>query len=408
MISNLIIVNEITHLASVSAISNPFSIRTRHSGFAFFFLLQNLPRGMLLSVVPLQALHLMENTKDTSTLLFMVAIGGIIAALGQPLIIKRIGVYRAFLVSCAAMILSAVLMSFDQVYLFSIGLFSHTFAIAAAEVTLTLLVLARIPRSELTSFEPVRILATVLALTIGPFLGVYLGQVILHELPFIISAVSMLISLIYFHRLGLQRLEIRTSTNTSVNPVKHLLRYFKQSRLRLAYGLVMARSCWWTMFIIYTPIYASQTGLGELFGAAIVSFGTAWTLSVPLWGWVARQYGVRRLLTVAFIVTGSLCFSVFFLAEMPVVASVLLVFTALGTTMLDGVGNVLFFRAVRPFELSEMSAVFVTYRDTGQILTPGLFAILLSYFALPVVFLTAGVWMFSAAWFCRFVPKRLR
>jgi hypothetical protein len=55
-----------------------------------------------------------------------------------------------------------------------------------------------------------------------------------------------------------------------------------------------------------------------------------------------------------------------------------------------------------------MTAVFVTYRDTGQLLTPGLFAVLLSYFALPVVFATAAMWMFVAAGFCRYIPQRLR
>ncbi|MCP4302776.1 MAG: hypothetical protein GY783_19515 [Gammaproteobacteria bacterium] len=55
-----------------------------------------------------------------------------------------------------------------------------------------------------------------------------------------------------------------------------------------------------------------------------------------------------------------------------------------------------------------MTAVFVTYRDAGQLLTPGLYAVLLSFFALPVVFSTAAGWMIVAAWFCRYIPRRLR
>ena len=391
-----------------SDINNPKSSETIGSRFALFFLIQNVPRGMLLSVIPLQALTLMHNAQDTSSLLFMAAIGGICAALGQPLIIRRIGVYPAFLVSCTAMILSAILMAFGDVILFATGLFCHTFAIAAAEVTLTLLVLAKIPRSELTRFEPIRVLMTVIALTIGPFLGVYLGESVWYELPFVICASAMLISLFFFHYIGLHRVTIRPSAATSVNPLNHLKRYLRQPRLRLAYGLVMARSCWWTMFVIYTPIYATQSGLGELTGAAIVSIGTAWTVSVPLWGWVARRYGVRKLLQWGFLLTSALTFLVFVATDMPKLACAILVFSALGTTMLDGVGNVLFYRAVRPHERSEMSAVFVTYRDTGQILTPGVYAVLLNYFALPVVFSTAALWMFSAAWFCRYIPRKLR
>ncbi len=128
---------------------------------------------MLLSVIPLQTLSLMGNAQDASTLLFAVSIGGILAALTLPAVIRRIGVYPAFLISCLAMVISAILMAIEQVWIFSIGLFCHAFAIASAEVTLTLYVLAKIRRNDMTSFEPLRVLFTVLALTAGPFLGVY-------------------------------------------------------------------------------------------------------------------------------------------------------------------------------------------------------------------------------------------
>ena len=76
--------------------------------------------------------------------------------------------------------------------------------------------------------------------------------------------------------------------------------------------------------------------------------------------------------------------------------------------VLDGAGNVLFLRAVHARERSEMAAVFSTYRDGGQLATPGLFAVLLKFFALPIVFASAGVWMLAAAWFSRYVPKGMR
>lgn len=363
---------------------------------------------MLLSVIPLQAYRMMGNAQDTSTLLFAVGIGGILAALTLPMIIKRIGLFPSYLLSCVVMLLSAALMMVEQVWVFSAGLFCHAFAIAAAEVTLSLYVMGRVPRAQMTSFEPLRVFANVSALTIGPFLGVYLESQVLHQLPFIGSMLLMIATVICFRAMGLQDTVVPASKSESINPLKYLSTYIGQPRLRLAYGLVLARSCWWTMFIIYVPIYATQSGLGELTGAALVSIGTAWTLSVPFWGWVARQYGVRRLMFFGYAVSSGLTFLVYLVIDVPAIASVLLVVCALGATMLDGVGNVLFFRAVRASQRSEMTAVFVTYRDTGQLLTPGLYAVLLSYFALPVVFSTAALWMAVAAGFCRYIPKRLR
>ncbi len=219
--------------------------------------------------------------------------------------------------------------------------------------------------------------------------------------------IFMLIAAGWFRALGLQHTRIPATRSQSVNPLKYLPRYFSQARLRLAYGLALARSGWWTMFIIYVPIYAAQSGLGELTGAALVSIGTAWTLSVPFWGWVARHYGVRRLMMLGFSTSSALTLLVFLATDFPTIAAVLLVVCALGATMLDGVGNVLFFRAVHSGERAQMTAVFVTYRDLGQLMTPGLFAILLSYFALPVVFSTAALWMAVSAGFCRYIPRRL-
>lgn len=361
----------------------------------------------MLTVIPLQAYALTGDARATSLLLFTVGVGGILAALALPVLIRRIGLYPAYLLSSAAMVLSAVLMAIELVWSFAFGLFLHAFAVAAAEVTLSLYVLGRIPRAQITRFEPLRVFYNVLALTIGPFLGVYLQSRIQHELPFIGCALFMLASVLVFRALGLQHTRLPLSRSTSANPLAYLARYLRQARLRLAYGLVLARSCWWTMFIIYVPIYAAASGLGDLTGAAIVSIGTAWTLSVPFWGWVARRYGVRRLMMTGFGSSCALTLAVYAVVDLPRVASVVLVVSAFGATMLDGVGNVLFLRAVRAGERAEMTAVFSTYRDTGQLLTPGLFAVLLSYFALPIVFSTAALWMLVAAWFCRYIPRRL-
>ena len=153
------------------------------TSLAVFFFIQNLPRGMLLSVIPLQAYALMGNAQDTSLLLFAVSVGGILAALTLPVLIRRIGLYPSYLLSCAMMLLSAALMMVEQIGFFASGLFCHVFAIAAAEVTLSIYVMGRISRAQMTSFEPLRVFFNVSALTIGPFLGVYLESEVLHQLP---------------------------------------------------------------------------------------------------------------------------------------------------------------------------------------------------------------------------------
>ncbi len=383
-------------------------LNSDHLRLAGLFFVQTFSRGILLSVIPLQALELSGDAQRTSMLLFAVSVGGILAALATPLIIQRIGNHLTYLLGCALMVISVALLASENILFFSTGLFCHVFSIAATEITLTLYVLTKVSRRKLTQFEPWRVFSTVLALCIGPFLGVYFQNAFFHLLPFIVSAAFVCLSTIYFRLLGLHRIEIAQSKSRTVNPVRYLGRFFSQPRLSLAYSLALARSCWWTMFVIYTPIYAERSGLGELMGAALVSIGSAWTLSVPFWGWVGRRYGVRFLLRTGFILSGLLSTLIYVYAGFPQIASVLLVISALGATMLDGAGNVLFYRAVRARERAEMTAVFVSYRDFGQLATPGLYSVLLAFLTLPVVFSSAAVWMFVAGYFCRFIPKRMR
>lgn len=379
-----------------------------HLKLAGLFFVHTMSRGILLSVLPLQAFAILGDAQLTSTLYFAISVGGILGSLVMPVVIQKIGNYRSFLVGCVAMLFSSALLSFDQIIYFSIGLFAHTFAIAAVEVSLTLYVLAEVPRRDMTRFEPLRILSLVLALTIGPFLGVFMEEKLFHYLPYIICAVFTLLAIIYFRWIGLHRVDVLGTDAKDMNPVNIIRRFIAQPRLRLAYGLILARSSWWTMFIIYIPIYCEQTGLGELTGAAIVSVGTAWTFSVPFWGWVARRYGIRALMQTGFAVTGMLLLVVYSVNDIPWLAASLMVVSALGTTMLDGAGNVLFYRAVRGRERAEMTAVFSTYRDAGQLLTPGIFAILLKIFALPIVFPTAAIWMMIASVYSRYIPKRMK
>ncbi len=378
-----------------------------HTAFAGLFFVSTFARGILLSVLPLQALALFGDAQSVSLLYFCVSGAGILSSLGIPLIVRRLGCEPAFLIGATAMALSAPLLATADPVAFAGGMFVHVFAVAALEVSLSLYIMHRVRRRELARFEPKRVLFAVAALTLGPWLGVFLESRVGHALPFAVAVIAALASIAYFRWLGLHRARMPGSLTRSANPFQPLGRFFAQPRLRLAWGLTVARSAWWTMFIIYTPIYATRWGLGDLAGAAIVSIGTAWTVTVPFWGWVARRHGLGRLFTLGFYATGLLSACVFAFAGEGGSTAALLVLAALGATMLDGAGNALFFRAVHPWERSEMAGVFLTYRDASQLAPPGLFALLLNFFTVPIVFLAASGWMLIAAAYCRYIPRRM-
>ena len=379
----------------------------RYLPFAGFFFVCTTSRAVLLSILPLKALLLVGNAQMVSVLFFMVSVGGIGVSLSVPFMLRKTDLQNGFLISVFSMAVSVAFLWTGTLWSFAVGMVLHVFSVTSMEVMLSLYVMQRIPRRQLPEFEPLRMVSAIVALSIGPWLGVYLQSRVADWLPFAIAIAGTVATLIYFRWLGLHRMSMPTRDFGAGNPLRHIGRFFRQPRLRLAWSLILTRSSWWMMFIIYTPIYASQSGLGELTGAAIVSIGSAWTLTLPYWGWFARRYSLRRLMYMGFTVATVMSLMVFVFSGTPRLAIVLLVFAALGATMLDGSGHVLFLRAVHPLERSEMTGVFQTYRDVANLAVPGFFAILLKFFALPVIFIGAAGWMMVGTLFSRYIPRRM-
>ena len=375
--------------------------------FAGLFFVSTFSRAVLISVIPLKAHVLLGSAQAVSMLYFTVAALGIATSISVPVLLHRLGARLAFLGGVLLMVLSALLLASGQLWLFVAGMLLHFVSVAVTDVPLNAFILSETPRRELTRFEPLRILWSVLAFAIGPWLGVFLGTRVSAALPYVLAAAAALLSAAHFHWLGLAKVRLTRDVAPPVNPLRHVRRFFVQPRLRLAWTLAAARSSWWLTFVVYTPLLAKTSGLGELTGAAVVSIGTAWVLTVTLWGRVGRRYGLRPLLTTGFLATAGFSVLAGASAGWPWLAMVVLVWTALAATTLDGAGNVPFLRAVRPLERSEMTGVYLTYRDISQIGAPALYSLLLGVFELPVVFIAAGTWMLLTAGLCRYIPRRM-
>src|SRR5690606_21608447 len=174
---------------------------------------------------------------------------------------------------------------------------AYVFASAAIEISLNLYVLDHIPRRELSRFEPLRVFVAAGAWTLGPWLGVFLQTAVAPWAPFAVSGASAAALLASFWWLRVtEHPAVAPMRALPPTPLRYLSHFFRQPRLRLAWVLAFGRSGWWTMFFVYAPLYAVTAGLGEVVGGAIVSAGAAFLFVVPVWGWLGRRAGVRRLL----------------------------------------------------------------------------------------------------------------
>ena len=382
--------------------------RRKAMAFLSLFFAPAVAQAILLTVVPLEALHLLGSARAV-TLLYVAA--GLVAVAGRfciPFLVRLIRRRFVFSLGALALAVSAALLAADEVPALAVGLALSIFGFACIEITSQLYLLDHVSRQELRHFEPIRIFAAAGPWTLGPWLGVYLQRSVGFAAPFAVTAAASaaVLALLWSLRLG-ETAMLTPMRRPPPTPARYLRRFFAQPRLRLAWTLAAARSGWWSMLYVYAPIYAVTSGLGAETGGVIVSLGTGWIWLVPLWGWVGRRYGLRRLLCAGYAAAGVLSVCAALAFHVPWLGAAMLVLAALGTETIDGAGNLLFLRAVHAHERAEMTTVFISFRDAAQLGPPVLCSALLSLFSLPSVFIAGGVMMLASAALARHIPRRL-
>ena len=376
--------------------------------FTTLFVLTSISRTMLITVVPLEAYALLGDAQQVSVLYFLVSLIGLAGALCVPWLVRRSSRRRVYVLGTFSAIAGAALLSMQSVPALFIGLATHIFSIGCMEITLNLYVMDHISRRELGRFEPQRMFFTGGTWTVGSFLGVFLKTNVGHAAPYTVAIMGTVLALAFFWYL---RLGDNQAVAPSKGPPPGLLgnigRYVAQPRLLLAWLLCFARAGWWSMFFVYAPIYGVASGLDEMASATVVSLGAATMFLVPMWGWAGRRYGLRRLLTLGYTLTGVMTMAVMAADAEPWLGPLSLVGAAFAASIIDGAGNVPFLRAVHPHQRPEMLSVFITYRGVAQLVTPGIFALVLKVFAVPAVFMVGGIMMLGGAYLARFIPRRM-
>ena len=382
--------------------------RNQALGFLGLFVIPAMGQAILLAVVPLVALRLLGSARAVTVLYVCVGVLTVFGRFSIPLLTRLLRRRYVFTLGGCVQMLASLLFSLDSVPALACGLVLSSFAIACIEVTCQLYLLDNVPRTALRHFEPIRIFASAGPWTLGPWLGVYLQSHVAPAAPFGVTAMAAVAGLCLFWALRpAEQVAVVGARLPPINPVRFLPRFFAQPRLLLAWTLASARSSWWAMFYVYVPIFAVTSGLGAETGGMVASIGTAWVCMVPLWGWAGRRFGLRVLLLTGYAIAGGFSIGAAFSFGVPWLGAVLLVMAAMGASLVDGAGNLLFLRAVHTYERAEMTTVFASFRDVSQLLPPAVCAVILSLFALPAVFVAGGLVMLASSALCSRIPRRL-
>ncbi len=377
--------------------------------FAVLFGLEALGRALVTVALPVQTFELMGSDEGVSVLFLIGSLAALAVAFAVRPLVLWIGRARACTFAILLIATATGLFALQELPSQVLAFMLRACGVAILYAGLSLFIMDHIRRKELGRSEPLRMLSVGLGWTLGPIAGVQVEALWGPTAPFAASALAAALLLGYFWALRLRQLPIvRPNPNRQVaRPFAHLAEFLAQPRLVLAWLQAIGRGMFWASFVIYTPLYAVATGLGAETGGILVSAGSGFMLLMPLWGWTARRFGIRRVSLIAFPLAGLAMTAAGVLAFWPWVGAIAAVCAACAMTVIDGYGNALFFRACKPSQRSTMTPIFSAQRDLADIGHAGLFAILLSFFPIQVVYITLGLVLFGLALLAVQINRRL-
>jgi MFS family permease len=150
--------------------------RNRALAFLSLFFVPGIAQAILLTVVPLEALKLLG--ARAVTLVYVAT--GLVAVIGRfniPYLVRLIRRRFVFTLGTLSLMISSILLAFDEVPALAGGLTLSAFAFACIEITSQLYLLDHVPRHALKHFEPIRIFVSAGPWTLGPWFGTLVSPV---------------------------------------------------------------------------------------------------------------------------------------------------------------------------------------------------------------------------------------
>jgi MFS family permease len=375
--------------------------------FATLYGIEAFSRALIAGAIPLQALALLKSAQSVSVAYTAVGLIALIASFLVPLLMRALPRRWVFSIGCLLMVAGPLLMGAAALVPFLAGLMFQSLSVVCVNISLNLYVLDYISRKDFVVSEPRKSAFVAVGWCIGPGLGVYLYHSYGSFAAFAPAAGVALLTLSYFWFLRMREsAAVAPAIQRPPNPLKNVLRFVRQPRLRLAWSIPFARSTFWQAFFVYPALYIVQHGGSALLVGGMLSAAQALLFTAPLFGRLGQRHGLRRMIIAGLLLAGAACIAAGLIPSSPVAIAVLFFIATIGAVILDALGNIAFLRFVHPFERSEMTSVFRTYMELSQLLPAAAFAVLLTTFPIGSVFLLLGAYLLITAGLARYLPRR--
>ncbi len=371
--------------------------------FAGIYTLESAVRALTATVIPVQAYLLLGEARLVSVIYLVISVVSLLGGFVVPFAIARFGRGRVYGFGASILMIFPLLLATGTIEGQIAGMAGRALASVCTVITFQLYVMDYIAKRDLVRSEPLRFQMGSMIWAFGPALGVFLFEHFGPMEAMVIPAFFGAMVLANFLRLGLEE---RTKAKPPGNPLANIQRFLQQPRLRLAWGIAFCRTIWWSMCMIYMPLYLVRAGAPPIAGAIASSLAVGLLFFTPVWGRIAVRFGIRRSLTLCFVFLSLMTLAAA-AVDNPYLGAALIVLGGIPAGGLDGVGGIPFLRAVRTYERPQMAGIYRTYIEVGDLVSSAVYAILLSFFDIPATFAAAGLLALGGAMLCRYLPRSM-
>jgi hypothetical protein len=362
--------------------------------FAILAGLEACVRGLLVAVMPLAVYRAFGDAETVSHVYLVVGIIALFWGLMVPWATQKVPRRWMYTLGCLFYMVAMMLAASGGAVPMALALGLMSMATVTNFVCLNAYILDYVARNDLARSESLKMFFAATPWTVGPVTGVWLLN-LWPPAPFLAGAVAsvLILAVFWYLRLGNGK-AITRARGPAVNPLAYLGRFFAQPRLIAGWLFAVLRSCGWWVYVVYLPIFAVQSGLGDQIGGIAMSASNALLFVAPLIRRIVQRLSVRRVIRVGFAAAGVMMIAATVFSGLPWLAVLILFGASVFLITLDVCAGLPFLMAVRPAERTEMAAVYSSFRDVSGILTPGVAAVVLLAAPVSAVFAACGAGLF--------------
>lgn len=371
--------------------------------------LEGLARAVLVGIIPLIAFEALGSKEAVAQTYLIAAIVTLFITLNFSRLEKFLQRRWVLTLGAAMLIFSSLLIYFGNGWVFAVGVGLRSAAASIFTVCISLYVMDYIEKLEFARTESRRMLYNGVAWLLGPLIGVGLWENGFPFSAFLISIAAAAIMLAYFWRLRLGDNPVLTAAKPreAIHPLVLLPHFFKQKFLRISYLITLSRAVFWVLLYVYGPIYVVEAGLPKWVGAALLSVGCAMLFFSPWVRALAERFHTKNVLIFGLCLCGISLLGLGLLGDSQKLGLLFWWTGAWGASMVDVLGNIPFMRTVKPYERTEMTMVFSTWREMSELLTPLVISVILLMLPFYTVYYIFGAFLLVVALYARSLPNRV-